>query len=56
MAKVRENKELLIEAIKHFNAIPHLEVALWITVNEDISTPAIGFDERTMQFLGKIGA
>ena len=48
--------ELLIKAIKHFNVKPHLEVVLWFTVNEDISTPAIGFDEKTIQFLGKVGA
>ncbi len=36
-------EELLIEAIKHFNVKPHLEVVLWFTVNEDIFNSSYWF-------------
>ncbi len=49
-------KELIIKAIEKFNAKPRLEVVLWFTCNENISTPAIGFDEKTTKFLGDVGA
>ena len=48
--------DLIIKTIDHFNLKPRLEVVLWFTCNEDISTPAIGFDEKTIKFLCKIGA
>jgi len=48
--------DLIINAINKFNLKPRLEIVLWFTCNEDISTPAIGFDEKTIQFLGKVGA
>jgi hypothetical protein len=31
-----------------------LQVVLWITTDESKSTPAVGFDEKTIQFLGKV--
>ena len=30
-----------------------LQVVLWITTDESKSTPAVGFDEKTIQFLSK---
>ncbi len=39
-----------------FNLSPRLEVVLWFSVNEEHSTPAIGFEVDTIKFLGEIGA
>ena len=48
--------ETIIKAINRFKLKPRLEVVLWFTCKEDISTPAIGFDEKTIKFLGEVGA
>jgi len=34
----------------------HLEVVLWITMDDTKSTPAIGFDPTTIHFLSAVGA
>ncbi len=49
-------KDLIWEAIERFSLSPRLEVVLWFSINEDISTPVIGFDVETIKFLGEIGA
>lgn len=54
--QLKPKKQLILDAIIRFNLSPLLEVVLWITVNEDHSTPAIGFDIDTIKFLGEIGA
>lgn len=41
-------QELALEAV--------LEVVLWITTDESISTPAIGFDREVISFLHTVGA
>ena len=38
------------------NLIPRLEVVLWASVSEDHLTRAIGFEPKTVNFLGEIGA
>ena len=48
--------ELIIKAINRFKLKPRLEVVLWFTCKEDVSTPAIGLDEKTIKFLGEVGA
>ena len=48
--------ETIIKAINRFKLKPRLEVVLWFTCKEDVSTPAIGFDEKTIKFLGEVGA
>ncbi len=54
--KLNPKKDMIIEAIKKFNASPRLEVVLWFSKNEEHSTPAIGFEIETIKFLGDIGA
>jgi len=54
--QLESKKELIIEAIKKYNVKPKLEIVLWFTCDENISTPAIGFEEATIKFLGDIGA
>lgn len=44
------------KAIKQHNLRAVLEVVIWFSTNEEVSTPAIGFDETTIQFLNSIGA
>ena len=48
--------DLIIKAVQKFNVVPRLEVVLWFSDDETISTPAIGFEVETIQFLAKIGA
>ena len=54
--KLKPVKHLIIEAKGRFNVSPRLEVVLWISMNEEHSTPAIGFEIDTVKFLGEIGA
>lgn len=54
--KLKPKKELILDAKIRFNLSAILEVVLWISVNEEHSTPAIGFDIDTIKFLGEIGA
>ena len=43
-------------AIHHHHLESVLEVVLWISTDEGISTPAIGFDSRVISFLSSVGA
>lgn len=54
--QLRPKKQLIIEAKKRFNVSPRLEVVLWFSMNEEHSTPAIGFEVETTEFLGEVGA
>ena len=54
--KLKGKKELIIEAKERFNVLPRFEVVLYFSMNEEHSTPAIGFEVETMAFLGEIGA
>ena len=49
-------KDKLKRVIETYNLVPRLEVVLWFSVNEEHSTPAIGFEPSTISFLGEIGA
>jgi hypothetical protein len=49
-------KDELKGVIETYNLVPRLEVVLWFSVNEEHSTPAIGFEPSTLSFLGEIGA
>jgi len=46
----------IASAKRHFEAEAVLEVVLWITIDESISTPAIGFDSEVLSFLVAVGA
>lgn len=48
--------DLIIEAKSKFNAEPRFQVVLTFSTNEEHSTPAIGFEVETTEFLGAIGA
>jgi hypothetical protein len=54
--KLKPKKELILKAKERFNALPRFEVVLWFSINEEHSTPTIGFEAETIQFLGEIGA
>ncbi|WNO10598.1 DUF4279 domain-containing protein [Teredinibacter sp. KSP-S5-2] len=56
VTKLKPKKDLILEAMKRFNASPRFEVVLWFSMNEEHSTPAIGFEVETVEFLGEIGA
>ncbi|RHW74561.1 DUF4279 domain-containing protein [Colwellia sp. RSH04] len=49
-------KDKLKSVIESYNLVPRFEVVLWFSVNEEHSTPAIGFEPSTIKFLGEIGA
>lgn len=54
--RLKAKKDLILLAIERFNASPRFEVVLWFSMNEEHSTPAIGFEVETIKFLGEIGA
>ncbi|MCL7463230.1 DUF4279 domain-containing protein [Pseudomonas sp. NW5] len=54
--KLKAKKELILQAKDRFNVLPRFEVVLWFSTNEKHSTPAIGFEVETVEFLGEIGA
>lgn len=53
---LKPKKSLILQAKQRFNLVARLEVVLWFSMNEEHSTPAIGFDEETVSFLGEVGA
>ncbi len=53
---IKPKKQEIIEAIKEYNLVPRLEVVLWFSVDEEHSTPALGFEASTIKLLGEIGA
>ena len=48
--------ESILAAIKKYNLNAVLEVVLTISSDENLSTPAIGFDSNVISFLDKVGA
>ena len=55
--RILEPKTDVIKDIKNkFGVTVRLEVVLWITVHEEISTPAIGFEAKDIKFLADVGA
>lgn len=54
--KLKPAKHLIIQAKDRFRVSPRLEVVLWFSMNEEHSTPAIGFEIDTVKFLGEVGA
>ena len=54
--KLKPKKDLINQAKSRFNISPRLEVVLWFSMNDNCSTPAIGFEVDTIKFLGEIGA
>lgn len=56
VSKLKPKTDLIVQAKKRFNALPRFEVVLWFSMNEENSTPAIGFEVETVEFLGEIGA
>lgn len=47
---------LIIEAKNRFKVEPRFQIVLTFSINEEHSTPAIGFEVETTEFLGAIGA
>ena len=57
ICKILEPKiDLIIKAKEKFDLTARLEVVLTISMDKEASTPAIGFESDTVEFLGKIGA
>jgi hypothetical protein len=54
--KLKDKIDLILQAKERFNVVPKFEVVLWFSMSEEHSTPAIGFDVETIEFLGEIGA
>ncbi len=54
--KLKDKKVLILQAKERFNVLPRFEVVLYFSINEEHSTPAIGFEVETVEFLGEIGA
>lgn len=56
IAKIAPYKAELVRAKRALGLDAVLEVVLWISTDESISTPAIGFDSEVISFLSDIGA
>jgi hypothetical protein len=56
VSMLKPKLDLILEAKKRFNAEPRFQVVLTFSTNEEHSTPAIGFEIETTEFLGAIGA
>lgn len=54
--QLKPKKQLILDAITKYKLYPRFEVVLWISINQEHSTPAIGFEIETVKFLGEIGA
>jgi len=46
----------IAKIVKEKNLFSELQVVLWISMDDSISTPAIGFEKETIAFLTKVGA
>ncbi len=53
---LKPKQSKILEAIDQFDLSSKFEVVLWFSVNENHSTPAIGFEAGTIELLGEIGA
>lgn len=56
IAQLKPKTQLIIEAKRRFNIEPRFQVVLWISMNDEHSTPAIGFEVDVIEFLAKVGA
>ena len=56
VSRLKPVKNLILEAKDRFKVSPRLEVVLWVSTNEEHSTPAIGFEVDTVKYLGEVGA
>lgn len=54
--KLQPKRDSIIEVMNRFCAFSKLQVVLSISIKDEVSTPAIGFDVETTRFLGEIGA
>ena len=54
--QLEPKKEEIVKLIKKLNLRPRLEVVLTFSMNEEHSTPAIGFEASTVKFLADVGA
>ena len=48
-------KDQILDEVQKHNLTPCLQVVLWISTNDEISTPAIGFNPDTLKFISDIG-
>ena len=52
--RLEPKSEAIRALVDEFDLEAILQVVLWISRDENISTPAIGFDEKMVQFLSKV--
>jgi hypothetical protein len=56
IAALEPKAEEIAKIVKEKNLIAELQVVLWISMDDSISIPAIGFEKETVAFLAKVGA
>lgn len=54
--QLKPKTQRIIEAKSRFNVEPYLQVVLYISMHEEHSTPAIGFEVDVIEFLAQVGA
>ncbi|MET0015033.1 MAG: DUF4279 domain-containing protein [Sedimenticola sp.] len=54
--RIKDKAEVIKNYIDKHQLYSVLEVVLHVSMNEDISTPALGFKTSTIQFLNSVGA
>ncbi len=53
---IKPFKGKILEAVDAFKLTPRFEVVLSISMSDEYSTPALGFEADDISFLGEIGA
>jgi len=56
VSRLAGSSESIKQLVDELNLSAVLQVVLRIAMDDSKSTPAIGFDENTIKFLGKVGA
>lgn len=56
IAQLEDSADCISSVVSESNLYAVLEVVLYISMDEKISTPALGFTPRTIAFLHKVGA
>ena len=56
VAKLKKYDDTILVAINKFSLRATFPVVLWISTDDSISTPAVGFDPEVISFIYKLGA
>jgi starvation-inducible outer membrane lipoprotein len=55
VGKLAGKEEKINELVQRYDSETVLEVVLTISLNEELSTPAIGFSKKVVRFMAEVG-